>query len=504
MLPNRVVLALALLASWCVVSTAHAAAALSADTSPDPIVIETHSPIAPIVADQLGTNLGIWYDVTTASLPHQLAEVGAHLIRWPGGSSADTYHWKHHTECDGKVSKPAYNPHSTFRNFMHDIAIPGHYDVAITVAYGTDAACNGGGDPKEAAAWVAYAKAHGEASRIKFWTVGNESFGGWEADLHAKPHNPATYAAAMSGPTGYYALMKAADPNARIGVVVNGGPGYDGWDRYVLSHAPYDFVELHWYAQDPGKESDSFLLHQAPDAFSQAIRTVRNELVLAGKPRTPILVGEVNSVSYNPGKQTVSIVNALFTGQVLVEGIRDRLAADAWWFGDGGTQNCGHNNASNLYGFQNWGSYDLIFGGTAYSYNNCTSNTRGPIVPEGALSPSGEAFKLVGEFAKPGEHLLSVKSASPEIRAYAATQGDGYAVLLFNLTRTARETVAISLEHAPKTQYSGTDIVYGKTQYDHSRNNVWTPAMTRKLGRLGDTFSLTLPPWSINVVRLRP
>lgn len=479
-------------------------AAAPPSRSPASLIVDASQQIATVSADQLGTNLGIWYDVTTPSLPRQLATLHAHLLRWPGGSLAETYHWKSHTECSGRVSKPAYHPHSTFRNFMHDIVLPGHYDVAITVAYGTNAACTSGGRPTEAAAWVAYARAHGEASRIKFWTVGNETFGGWETDLHAHPHDPATYAAAMSGPNGYYALMKAADPKARVGVVVGGGGPYAGWDHYVLSHAPYDFVELHWYAQEPGKENDTYLLERAPGAFRAAIRTVRTELAAAGKPDTPILVGEVNSVSYNPGKQTVSIVNALFAGQVLTEGIAAGLAGDAWWFGDGGTQNCGHNNSPSLYGFQNWGSYDLIFGATAYDYNNCTSSAQGPIVPEGTLSPSGDAFRLVSQFARPGAHLLAVSSAAPELRAYAATWGSGYALLLFNLNGTTPESVHIVLRHAAGSHYVGTQSVYGKTQYDQSRENLWPGAVTHPLGRLGDAFALTLPPWSMSVVTLSP
>ncbi len=501
--PMRVTLSTtaALTVLCCVLAACEASGLPPADASVDALIVDAAEPGAPISADQLGTNLGIWYDVTTPSLPRELARIHARLLRWPGGSAADLYHWRHHTLCDGRVSKPAYNPRSTFQDFMHDIVMPGRYDVAITVAYGTNAACNGGGDPREAAAWVAYAKAHGDASHIKFWTIGNESFGGWEVDLHASPHDPVTYAAAMSGPKGYYALMKAADPNARIGVVVSGG-GYGGWDRYVLSHAPYDFVELHWYAQDPGKENDTYLLDRAPAEFTRAIDRVRDELAAAGKPATPIMVGEVNSVSYKPGKQTVSIVNGLFAAQVLVNGIEDRLAADAWWFGDGGNQNCGNNDSPALYGFQRWGSYDLVFGGTAYSYNNCTSNTRGPIVPEGALSPSGNAFRLVTEFAHPGEHLLPVSGVPSGIRAYAATRGSGYALLLLNLDETGVRSVEVSLRHAAAAHFTATDITYGKAQYDRTRKNEWTGAITRGLGTVGDTLSVTLPPWSINLIQL--
>lgn len=385
---------------------------------------------------------------------------------------------------------------------MDDVVIPGGYDVAVTVAYGTNPTCNGGGDPREAAAWVAFAKAHGYASLIKFWSVGNESFGKWETDLHARPHDPATYAAAMSGPTGYYALMKAADPKARVGVIVTGSDGYDDWDAYVLSHAPYDFVELHWYAQQPDQASDAYLLDRAPGKFSKSIRHLERELSAAGRSGTPIMVGELNSVTYNQGKQSVSIVNGLFAGQVLVEGIKDGLAADTWWFGLGGTQDCGIKESPGLYGFQDWGSYDLIFADTGHAYNSCTGGSGGPIVPEGALSPSGEAFRLVSAFAIPGERLLSATSGSPDVRVYAATQGGGYALLLFNLDETMARRTQITIRHPSGPGYTATALVYGKAQYDESRGNVWAGASASHLGAVGDTLAVTLPPWSITLLRL--
>jgi len=54
--------------------------------------------------------------------------------------------------------------------------------------------------------------------------------------------------------------MKAADSTAQVGVVV--GPGFGSWDSIVLANAKYDYVELHWYAQMSGQESDSYLLTQ--------------------------------------------------------------------------------------------------------------------------------------------------------------------------------------------------------------------------------------------------
>jgi hypothetical protein len=56
---------------------------------------------------------------------------------------------------------------------------------------------------------------------VSHMTVGNEVYGStWEEDLHTPAHDPATYAAAVAGTSGYYKLIKAASPNTLVGVVV--------------------------------------------------------------------------------------------------------------------------------------------------------------------------------------------------------------------------------------------------------------------------------------------
>jgi hypothetical protein len=472
------------------------------------IVVDAATKLASIGPHQLGTNLGIWYNVTIASLPAQVAAMTPSVVRWPGGSIADLYHWKNHTKCpDGGPGTPstAYEENSTFDNFMNKVVIPGHYQAAITVNYGSNAACNGGGDPAEAAAWVAYAKQH-YSQYIRYWTVGNEQNGGWEYDLHKPAHDPATYAAALSGSSGYYAQMKAADPSAQIGAVVVGGSGFNNWDSTVLRQAQYDFVEFHWYAQAPGKESDSGLLTQGPPELTRVIKTLRQELQSAGKSAsTPIMLGEVNSVAFNPGKQTMSIVNALFTGMVIGEVLNDNVALTTWWFGAGGTQSCANNNSSNLYGWQSFGGYDLVAATAAFAWNYCTNNNGPKIVREGALFPSGNAYAMALQFAKAGDSMLavSVDSSLPNVRAYAASNGGGYAVMLFNLSDTATTTATLSVRNAAAGSFTLSTVTYGKQQYDQSKDNVWAGPVSDKQGKVQGKVGVTLPPYSMTVLKLQ-
>jgi hypothetical protein len=388
---------------------------------------------------------------------------------------------------------------STFDDFMTQVINPAGLQAAVTVNYGSNSACTGGGEPAEAAALVAHAKAQGYTN-VHHWTVGNEEYGSWELDLHSKPHDAPTYAAAVGGSNGYYQLMKAADSSAQVGVVVE--PTWNnGWDSTVLSQAQYDFVELHWYAQQAGQESDNYLLTQATTELRSELTTLRAELATAGKPNTPIMIGEFNSVNARPGKQTLSIVNALFMGMAYGEMLNDNVGLATAWFGIGGTCNNGNNNSSSLYGWQSFGGYDQVSDGSI-GWSNCGSSST--TIPVGTVLPNGYAQQLVSQFATPGGNMLSVAvgSSLSNIRAYASSNGSGYSVMMFNLSQTATTSVTVNVANASAGSYSASAITYGKAQYDNSQNNVWTAPVSQSLGTDNGTLTVSLPPWSMTVLKL--
>ncbi len=440
----------------------------------------------------LGMNMANWFDPTQTGMEAAMKTGGIAALRWPGGSAADTYHWATNSECNGGY----VDSNATFANFFKDIAIPGKFDVAITANYGSNAACNGGGDPTEAAAWVASAKASG--FKVSHWTVGNEDYGSWEEDLHASPHNPATYAAAVAGSNGYYALMKAKNKDALVGVVVE--PGWSpAWDPTVLANAPYDFVEYHYYAQTPGQESDTYLVGQAAQAFAAQITALKAELKTAGHASTPIYVGELGSVYSNPGKQTSSITQALYAGQVLGEMMNAGVSRATWWLGYGGcSDSSGGNFSSSLYGWQNFGGYMVFSDGTPeYGCSGATATKLG------TLLPTARAFQLFSKVAKKGQNALGVTlgGSSGNLRAYAVTQSGGYALVLFNVSETATLPVSVAITGVSSSS-AVTVETYDKSIYDKSEKNVWAGSSTTKLGAQSLPVTVTLQPWSMNVVKI--
>lgn len=464
--------------------------------------------IGPAVTDQLlGMNLAAWYDIGTNATPilNAFNTAGIKAVRWPGGSWSDVYHWQNNVNCQNPPNGGGTpNSNSTFTDFVNDIAIPGGLDVALTANYGSNPACNGGGDPTEAASWVTKAIADGVT--VSHMTVGNEEYGSWEEDLHAKPNDPATYAAAVVGAGGYYSLIKAASPNTLVGVNVEADNVAGGWDHTVLANAKgsYDFVEYHFYPQAPGSESDTYLVHQAAQDLTKNLDTVKSELAAVGKPNTPIYVGEIGSVYSGPGKQSWSITQGLYAGQALGEMMNDGVSRLTWWIGFGNCDvgaggSAAGNMSGTLYGWQTFGAYNVFSDGP--SDGPCGVNS-GPI---GTMSPTARAFQLFSKVAVNGESVLSanVTGDVDNVRAYAATHSGGTVLVLFNLAQTASESVTLSLSAQNKSSDVSVET-YSKALYDQSQTNVWPDPTTTDMGAQNLPLTLTLVPWSINVVVIKP
>ena len=446
----------------------------------------------PPVTDQLlGMNMAAWYDPTTPAVVPAFQAAGIKALRWPGGSWSDDYHWTNNTLCNGTP-----NSNATYPQFVNDLALAGSFDVALTADYGTNSTCNGPGDPAEAAAWVADSLKLGLT--VSHMTVGNEEYGSWETDMHPKPNDGPTYAAATAGATGYYAQIKAASPNTLVGVSVSpGSPA--AWDPAVLSGAKgfYDFVELHYYPQAPGAESDAYLVQQAAQGLTTTINQLKAELATAGAANTPIYVGEIGSVYTNPGKQSMSITQGLYAGQMLGEMMNDGVVRSTWWIGFGNCNGTAGNISSSLYGWQSFGGYNIFADGPTDT--GCAG--AGPI---GTMSPTARAFQLFSNIAVNGENALTatVAGETTDVVAYAATHSGGTALFVFNRNQTTPEPVTISLSGTNSSK-GVTVITYSKAIYDQSQNNVWAPPTTTTMGAQSLPLTLTLDPWSMNVVLIQ-
>jgi len=173
----------------------------------------------------------------------------------------------------------------------------------------------------------------------------------------------------------------------------------------------------------------------------------------------------------------------------------------AMWQSIGAGCSTAYNNSTSLYGFQSFGSYGQL----ADNWPNPYGCVGAPTIPLGTMMPSGNAMALAAQFAVAGNHMLpvTVPASLTNVRAYAATQGSGYALMLFNLAQSNPVTVNVQLAGAAASSFTATTVTYGKKQYDDSQSNVWTGPVTTSLGVTTATPSITLPAWSMVVVQLK-
>ncbi|MBV9848669.1 MAG: cellulose-binding protein, partial [Armatimonadetes bacterium] len=118
------------------------------------VTVNAAAPAGALPATGVGVNTAVWDgNLLDAAVPGLLSQAGVTVLRFPGGSTSDVYHWQNNSATAG--TGQYINPADTFDAFM-GVAQKAGATPVITVNYGSNAAGNAGGDPNEAAAWVNY------------------------------------------------------------------------------------------------------------------------------------------------------------------------------------------------------------------------------------------------------------------------------------------------------------------------------------------------------------
>lgn len=458
------------------------------------IVVNANKTITTISNSAFGINTATWdNNLLDSAVPGLLHQAGVTILRYPGGSTADVYHWKDHTTTQGK---DYINPNTNFDAFMHVVQQVGA-QAFITVNYGTNKDGTGGGDPVEAADWVRYAnqtKNYG----IKYWEIGNEVYGNgsystrWEADLHAEK-GPVAYA---NNALIFARMMKAADPTIKVGVSVT-LPDLSGnqqtmadWNPTVLSLTcpQIDFVDMHWYPawhpQDAAGPDEQLL--SRPAEASTMLQRLRKEIAQqcpARANKIEIFLGEVNT-NIAP-KQQVSLVNALFLADVYMDWLENGGTDVSWWDLHEGMQIGGNNRSA--YGSTGYGTLGMLSNGDCKS-GICQPSPDTPFPPYYGL-------QMLTHLGKPGDQVVAATSDVGLVTAHAVRQANGnLALLLINKDPHTTMKLKIALSgYSPDT--AAMIYAYGMNSSAISSSSV----------RLsGATFTQMLPPYSLITLVMTP
>jgi alpha-L-arabinofuranosidase len=502
--------------------------------------ISADQPIRTADARWFGLNAAMWdsyYDTpTTASL---LNELGTRIIRLPGGSLSDEYHWAFN-----KTLANTWTWQTSFANFIHVITNASvNAQAIITVNYGT-------GTPQEAAAWVAYCNAATSSSvslgmdakgtnwqtagywaslrasarlgsddgknflRIsrtaplgfKYWEIGNECHGSWETDDNTVAHDPYTYAMRA---TDYIALMKAVDPTIKIGLVSTPGEDtyanntshpahnsrtgadHNGWTPVLLTTlnslgVTPDFLVHHFYAEY-GSDNDQTLLQASANWASDAtsLRQQITDYVGNNGTNIELLVTENNADSGNQGKQSTSLVNGLYLADSLAQLMRTEFNGFVWWDLRNGTDYNGDFSES-LYGWRTNGDLGIV-GNLNMRY------------------PTFYTFKLMQDFVQPGDTVIRAVSDYSLLPAYAVRRLNG-SVTILAINKDPSLTYTGQVAVAGFTPASGGAVhSYGVPQDNAAKTGIGSQDIAQtSLSGAGTNFDYAFPPYSATILTLSP
>jgi hypothetical protein len=195
---------------------------------------------------------------------------------------------------------------------------------------------------------------------------------------------------------------------------------------------------------------------------------------------------ELNSVSSNPGKQIVSLVNGLFLADMMGSLARTEFNACIWWDFRNGSLS-GNNNSSTLYGWRLFGDYGVV-----------ASGDRGD-TPLNTPYPSFYTAKLLTHWGRGGDHVVSASTNYPLVAAHAALLGNGnLALLIINKSATTDLTAQIALSHFLPGSASANVFSYGRPN-----DLVNADLSTSMLNNAATNFSATFPAYSMTVILLQ-
>jgi alpha-L-arabinofuranosidase len=521
---------------------------------PSAVTVNAGIIVRPVNNHVLGVNVD-WWDTTlnTAQTQQLVQSAGLSMFRFPGGSSSDTWHFSQPPNYAGEGTSPGMaqfiasvggagmvtldygsgSPQEAAAFLAYLNAAPSS-TVAIGPGLTWDDASNQWvtRDWKTAGYWASlrvasplpqddglnFLRIHHATFDFAHFEVGNEVYGSWETDHHGtgtntgQPHDPATYVAFAKR---FAAYATQISPFVRVGLDV-GSPYYDSnWPTKILQQCATlkwtpGYLSDHNYMQSPGNESDSYLLldtvsdpngQNPSNPLDWAGRAAEYRKILqqelgSSAAQVSLLATEVNSITYNPGKQTTSLVEGLFVADSIGSILQTEYNACLIWDLRNGWFTAG-NNSPGLYGWRQGGDYGLLGSGNSP-----------PATGASIAYPSYFAEQLSSHMVHQGDNVVRAVSSDPYLSVYAVKQGNGHLdLLVINKNASANLTGSFQVSgFQPAGQ--ATVWQYGKAQDTaQSKSSNGGAALAHFSATLllsGSNFSYSFPSYSMTVLDLTP
>ena len=442
----------------------------------------------------------------------RLREIGTTILRWPGGTPSETYHWQ-----DG-VGPQAARPRKLMDQNTCWSAPPETYQLGTDeylalsreIGFEPYICVNiGTGSAEEAAEWVEYcnhdgdtrfaamraANGHPRPYGVTYWGIGNESMVWYDAE---------EYAAELKR---YVKIMRGVDPSIRtigvgdfkVGEFKRRSPRRD-WNRTVLERsAQYiDYLSLHPYF---GTSTSTFV-----GRTGRAIDTYEDFVAC------PLRIEQ-------------EVLELKWMIRELTGGDRIKIAIDEWQVlheeatpENGGEQTCTLQDAIYTAGF-----FHVVYRNHRHvtMANLCNLVNHLPaLVTRGDrhyLNPIYHAFWLYSVHAGPDVLPMTVRCDDyraagvyepvPLLDCAATAAEDGSRIAVFVINRHRQQEIAADIEIAGRAIEPGGRLIELTGASETAANDFDHPdevcPRSSALRDAGQRFSYRFPPHSVTLLELK-
>ncbi len=498
-------------------------------------------------------------NVVTVEVLNLLKDAGVTTLRYPGGGYADNFHWSTNRPTNSQAPlTQRYGNFAANNDFGHFVALFDRLGTAVlTVNYGSNLDGTGGGEPAEAAAWVAYANGsptdtkaigkdstgydwqtvgywaslraaaplasddgknflrirHPQPINVLYWEVGNEVylngyFGGEgeEVDLHApyakdskdnartRQRNPSLSPDAYGRALVQFAsAMKAVDPKIKIGASLD-LPVVSDWNIQEWTQDPV--TKQYRQATAVQKNADS------------GMEWDRGVMKVAGKNIDFVsLHWYVGDTSESSGFKDLDNAKLLNTPA-------DQLPKVMAGVLDLFQKYCGSNAPNMQLLITGMGVKPFINVPDTLVLGLFTTDAYLNLIQDGAANIDWTELEKGGfldDIKKPGpayfgmqmvhflmnlrEPLVTTTSSNSLLAAYAAKHPDGSMTLMF-INKDPKNVANV------KVTVSGTKLANSGVRFDFGKSNPATDNVIaqNQIDEVGNSFTMTVPAYTISDV----
>jgi len=430
----------------------------------DSLSIDVNNVLVKVLPLVYGNNSNLWSGqiVTQAPLVQYLKDLSPNIIRAPAGSVSDVYFWNGTDanpapadvpstllDASGNASQTKwywYGGNTGSWTFSLDnyykLLVQTKSTGIITINYGY-ARYGTSANPVAAAAHLAADWVRFDNGRTKYWEIGNETYGNWEAGYKIDPATNKDGQTALVTGALYGQHVTVFADSMKAAAKETGATIYIGATLYDKPAASYDYASIQTWNQGvlmkAGNSPDYYIVHDyftdynANSSAADILKTaasvpgsvmdyVKSQVAAAGAAIKPVALTEWNLQAAG-SKQNVSFIAGMHAAKTLGSIIKNNFGEASRW--------------------------DLANGWSNGDDMGLFNHGDEPGAPLWNPRPAYYYMYYFQQFF--GDRMVkdSLKSVNGDVTSYSSTFSSGQAGTVIINTGSLNHTVAIDFKHFP-------------------------------------------------------